>query len=962
MLFNHDSGLIQSILTIDTTIAPPLGGQNSLQIVGTGALVLPVGTLAQRPAAPVAGMQRFNSESSQLEYYSGAAWVSGADGTVTSVTVESDAANSTALTVTNGTVTTAGTVTLTLDTTLVNFATLTGGGLVVNDADTFAARTLTAGNGIDITNGDGIAGDPTIAVEANLQSLNTLATAGFVTQTSVDGVNTYATKSFAASGDINLDEAAGVLTFSYTASGDSAAIAAMTDTGVVVRSATDPLAYVTRSLTEVAGQTVVTNGSFVSADASVGLAEVTNAGDGGTFVKVTTDAYGRVSNSTAVTTADITALVDSTYVDVAGDTMTGNLNMGGTYTVTGLTAPTAASDAATKNYVDSLAGGLSWQEPVVSVGATLPATATTGDRFVNTTDGKIYTATATNTWDAGVASADGYAVFDKTDEAGYVYSGSAWVQFTGTGQITAGTALSKSGNTLDVNLGAGVTATPSDEVGIDIYAGSALFLTEDGSATSAATGAQLAVRTGSGLTQTTDGGIYIDAAAITNSMLANSVVTFSANSGTADAVSLGETLAIEGTGAVSTAVSANKVEVSVATATDAVLGVASFASADFTVTTGAVTLVGKSIDAATDVDTTTVAPGTGDLLNWNGTNWVPVSQSAVAPDLSLDELTDVVITTAATGDVLYKTATDWVNGAPGATSGVQAYDAGLASLAAVSSVGIVVQSVADTFVTRSLVAGTGISIDDLTGATGDITISNTGVTSVGLTLPGIFDVTGSPVTTTGDLTATLATQTAGTVFAGPVTGAVSAPSFRALAQSDLGLVLFKENGASAVAQVATGDNAVALGSAASAVLTGQVAHASGQFSAAGDAQAIEMVLRGTTSGAGVTELFLDGASAQAALPANSAWTFMVQIVGRRTDATGGAAAYRFDGIIVKDGASASTAFIGTPSKNVLGETQEAWDAAVVADTTNGALKVTVTGEAAKAIKWVATIRATQVVG
>mgnify|MGYP007122131568 CR=1 FL=1 len=59
------------------------------------------------------------------------------------------------------------------------------------------------------------------------------------------------------------------------------------------------------------------------------------------------------------------------------------------------------------------------------------------------------------------------------------------------------------------------------------------------------------------------------------------------------------------------------------------------------------------------------------------------------------------------------------------------------------------------------------------------------VTSVGLSLPGIFTVSGSPVTTTGTLTGTLATQTANTIWAGPTTGAAAAPTFRALVAADL---------------------------------------------------------------------------------------------------------------------------------------------------------------------------------
>jgi hypothetical protein len=59
------------------------------------------------------------------------------------------------------------------------------------------------------------------------------------------------------------------------------------------------------------------------------------------------------------------------------------------------------------------------------------------------------------------------------------------------------------------------------------------------------------------------------------------------------------------------------------------------------------------------------------------------------------------------------------------------------------------------------------------------------VTSVGLTLPAIFSVTGSPVTASGTLAATLATQTANLVFASPASGGAAAPTFRQLVAEDL---------------------------------------------------------------------------------------------------------------------------------------------------------------------------------
>lgn len=59
------------------------------------------------------------------------------------------------------------------------------------------------------------------------------------------------------------------------------------------------------------------------------------------------------------------------------------------------------------------------------------------------------------------------------------------------------------------------------------------------------------------------------------------------------------------------------------------------------------------------------------------------------------------------------------------------------------------------------------------------------VTSVGLSLPSFITVSGSPVTGSGTLTGTLATQAANTVFAGPSSGGAVAPTFRALVAADL---------------------------------------------------------------------------------------------------------------------------------------------------------------------------------
>ena len=59
------------------------------------------------------------------------------------------------------------------------------------------------------------------------------------------------------------------------------------------------------------------------------------------------------------------------------------------------------------------------------------------------------------------------------------------------------------------------------------------------------------------------------------------------------------------------------------------------------------------------------------------------------------------------------------------------------------------------------------------------------VYSVGLTMPSIFTVANSPITTGGTIGVTLNTETANTVFAGPASGAAAAPGFRGLVLADL---------------------------------------------------------------------------------------------------------------------------------------------------------------------------------
>lgn len=102
----------------------------------------------------------------------------------------------------------------------------------------------------------------------------------------------------------------------------------------------------------------------------------------------------------------------------------------------------------------------------------------------------------------------------------------------------------------------------------------------------------------------------------------------------------------------------------------------------------------------------------------------------------------------------------------------------------------VLKGISTNALTEPLVVPTGKSITIDSGAT----ITNNGtatgfgdgsVTSVALTMPSIFSVSGSPITTSGTLAASLATQSANLVFAGPTTGSAASPTFRSLVAADL---------------------------------------------------------------------------------------------------------------------------------------------------------------------------------
>jgi hypothetical protein len=132
----------------------------------------------------------------------------------------------------------------------------------------------------------------------------------------------------------------------------------------------------------------------------------------------------------------------------------------------------------------------------------------------------------------------------------------------------------------------------------------------------------------------------------------------------------------------------------------------------------------------------------------------------------------------------------------------------------------------------------------------------------------------------------------------------------------------------------------------------------------GRTQSALLLLGRQTTDATATVLSSDnnaaGTTNQVILPNNSAYSFSGEVIAGVTGG-GNTARWTINGAIKRGANAASTAMVGTATVTMTHNDAgaAAWAVAVTADTTNGGIKVEVTGAASTTIRWVAKINTTE---
>lgn len=482
--------------------------------------------LASDPASPATGQIYFNTGGS-LKVYNGASWQVITTGTIAALTFKSDGTGAAANSTFDGSTATN-----------ISYNSI-GAAPTASPTFTGTITTPLTTAGIVLTNGSGVLSSTATIADSYL---GTISTAGKVlnsatTAATANGASTIVARD--ASGNF----AAGTITANLTGnvSGTAGSLA--------------------NALTFSTGLTLDSGTTFTGAAArTVSLSTV---GTAGTYTKVTTDAYGRVSSGTTLSSTDIPSLGNITNAGAIGSTsgLVVSTTTSGVLTASsalpnGTTATTQAASnnstrVATTEYVDRAVfngqAGLNVHAGVVAASTTnITGTYTAGsaDQSNGTGIGATFVFTAAQIDGVTLAATERVLLKNQTNQ---IHNG-VYVVTT----VAANITLTRASDF-------------DNSVAGEVFAGDLIYVQEGGQ------GGTTWVMNGLGTATTPAGAIKIGTDNITWAQFSGAG-TYSGSNG----------VTVSGT------------TISGVNATDSAVGVASFPAAQFTVSSGAVTVANLS--------------------------------------------------------------------------------------------------------------------------------------------------------------------------------------------------------------------------------------------------------------------------------------------------------------------------------------------------------------------------------